>query len=142
MDDISHLEECYQKFIKNINSWVPEGIIDIDLKLLQKLNLLNYHKRDKNDPILTRFFNVIETTEKITLVNENFVVWIIPEKINNIPITYTLIAVNHPQGPHLELAFAASGVYNTSRLVLRVLEMFLLEIQETEDLLQKLSQTG
>ena len=137
MDDISQLEECYKKYIKNIHTLLPEGIIDIDLKLLQQHNLLNYHRKDKRDPALTRYFHVIETTEKITLVNDQFIVWIVPEKINQVPITYTLIALNQGDTPHLEMAFAASGCYNSSRLVLRVLETFLQEIQETEDLLTK-----
>lgn len=137
MDDISQIEKCYQNYIKDINKLLPEGIIDVDLKLLQKYNLLNYHRRDKHDPTLTRYFHVIETQEKITLINDQFIVWIVPEKHNHTPVTYTLIAINHDDFPHLELAFAASGCYNSSRLVLRLLETFLLEIQETEDLLTK-----
>lgn len=142
MDDISQLEECYNKYIKNIGHWIPEGIIDIDLKVLKHFGLLNYHLKDKKDPSLTRYFHVIETAEKITLVNDQFVVWIVPEKINNMPITYALIALNHPDQTHLELAFAARGVYNSSKLVLRVLEMFLQEIQETEEMLNKLAKTS
>jgi hypothetical protein len=38
----------------------------------------------------------------------------------------------------LELCFITSGVYNTSRLVLRVLEKFLVEIEENEKLLKTL----
>lgn len=142
MDDISQLEECYNKYIRNIGKWIPEGIIDIDLKVLKHFGLLNYHLKDKKDPALTRYFHVIETAEKITLVNDQFVVWIVPEKINNTPITYALIALNHPDQTHLELAFAASGVYNSSKLVLRVLEMFLQEIQETEEMLNKLTKVS
>lgn len=135
MDDISSLEESYRKYSKNISNWIPDGIVDIDLKLLQRFDLLNYHRKDKKDPTLTRYFHVIETHEKITLINDQFVVWIIPEKINQIPITYTLIALNHPNEAKLEMAFAAAGVYNSSKLVLRVLEKYLQEIQETEALL-------
>lgn len=142
MDDISQIEECYKKYIKNIHSLLPEGIIEVDLRLLQKYNLLTYHRKDKQDKTLTRYFHVIETSEKITLINDQFIVWIIPEKLNYIPITYTLIALNHEEQPHLELAFAASGCYNSSRLVLRLLETFLLEIQETEDLLSKIKKVS
>lgn len=139
MDDISQLEECYKKYIKNINHWIPEGIIDVDINLLKRFGLLNYHLKDKKDPSLTRYFHIIETAEKITLVNEQFIVWIVPEKVNHLPVTFALIALNDPEKPHLELAFSASGVYNSSRLVLRVLEIFLQEIQETEELLAKLN---
>jgi hypothetical protein len=137
MDDISQIEEYYKNSIKNINSLLPEGIIEVDLKLLQKYNLLQYHRQEKQDRSLTRYFNVIETNEKITLINDQFIVWIIPEKYDYIPITYTLIALNDEHSTHLEMAFAASGCYNSSRLVLRLLEIFLLEIQETEEMLLK-----
>lgn len=134
MDDIKKLEFCYNKYINNIYSLLPDGIIDIDLKLLQKFKLLDSNNNQNSN--LTRYFHVIETNEKITLVNDQFVVWIVPEKINNIPITYTLVALNNLQDVQLELAFVASGCYNSSRLVLRVLESFLQEIQENEDLLK------
>jgi hypothetical protein len=137
MNDITQIEACYQNYIKNINSLLPEGIVEVDLKILQKYNLLNYHKKDKQDPSLTRYFHVIETNEKITLINDQFIVWIVPEKVNQVPVTYTLIALNNEKLPRLEMAFSASGCYNSSRLVLRLLETFLLEIQETEDLLTK-----
>ncbi len=142
MDDISQLEECYKKYIKDISAWIPEGMIDVDLKLMQRMGLLNYHRKEKSDPMLTRFFHVIETPEKITLVNDHFIVWIVPEKIDQTPITYILIAINKLNEPHLELALSISGVYNTSRLVLKVLEAYLQEIQETQDLLEKLAKAS
>ncbi len=142
MEDISQLDNCFKDCIKNIYSLLPEGIIDIDLKLLQKYKLLDYYLKNKKNVNLTRFFHVIETSEKITLVNDQFVIWIVPEKINNIPITYTLIALNKEHLPQLEVAFVASGCYNSSRLVLRVLETFLHDIQETEELLEKFSKSN
>ncbi len=141
MDNIAEIEEYYKIYSKKISTLLPDGIVEIDLNLLQKLNLLNFHHEDKKLPGLTRYFNVIETTEKITLINDHFVIWIVPEKINSLPVTHTLIAINHPDYPHLELVFAVSGVYNTSRLVLRVLEVFLEDIQETEEMLLKLSKS-
>lgn len=138
MDDISHLESLYKKYMNNIGYWAPEGVMDVDLILLQKLGLLKYHGAELKDPSLTRYFQVVETPEKITLINSQFVIWIAPEKVNSVPVTYTLIALNNPGNVHLELVFSASGVYNTSKLVLRVLEMFLREIQETEETLTKL----
>ena len=39
----------------------------------------------------------------------------------------------------MELVFSAAGVYNSSRMVLKVLERFLEEIQETERVLASLS---
>lgn len=138
MHDISLLEECYKKFIKNISYWSPESIISIDLGLLHHFDLLKYHHPYRHDNTLTRYFHVVETNEKITLVNDDFVIWIVPEKTKDILTTYCLVALNRNEEPHLELVFLASGVYNTSYLVLRVLEKFLLEIQDTEDSLARI----
>lgn len=137
MDNLSVLEECYKKYIKNLSEWIPEGVQIVDLALLQRHGLLNYNAREMHDPSLTRYFHVIESSEKITLINEQFIVWIVPEKFQNTALTYTLIALNSPGQPHLEMAFVVSGVYNTSRLVLRILEKFLQEIQENEEMLSK-----
>lgn len=138
MDDLNRIEEFYKAFSRNILSAVPEGVTEVNLNVLHKLGLLNYHSASSYDPSLTRYFHVIETKEKITLVNEQFVVWIVPDKINDIAVTYTIIALNKPDGPKPELVFTTRGVYNTSKLVLRILEKYLLEIQENEELMRVL----
>jgi len=135
-NNLPQIEEFYQKITADINAWLPEGVIEVDLSLLQSLGLLKYHSLDKKEFTLTRYFHLLESTEKITLINEQFIVWIVPEKIGNRSLTYTLIALNHPENPHLETAFSTTGIYNSSRLVLRVLEKFLYDIQETEDALR------
>ncbi len=142
MHDLTLLEESFKKFYRNIKNESPESLIQINLELLHQLNLLHYHSRDGHDPTLTRYFQVIETTEKITLINDDFIIWIVPEKENEIALTYTLIALNRAEGPQLELTFITSGVYNTSRLVLRILEKFLYDIQENEDLLNKIKKAS
>jgi hypothetical protein len=143
MENINQIEECYRNYIQNMHSLVPDGVVDINLKFLHSYNLLHYYQKNKQqDSSLTRYFHVIETLEKITLVNDQFIVWIVPEKINHVPITYTLIALNFEKCPQLEIVFVASGCYNSSRLILRVLEAFLHEIQETEEMLAKLKKTA
>lgn len=139
MDDLSLLENSFKKFFNNIVNSPKESIINVDLALLHELDLLHYHSRGNtlNDS-LTRYFQVIETPEKITLINQDFVVWIVPEKVNEKPITYIFIAFNRNNGPQLELTFITSGVYNTSRLLLKVLEKFLFDIQENEDTLNQI----
>lgn len=133
-----YLEDFYKKYIKDLPTWLPEGFVEVDLTLLHRLNLLQYNAIGKENFSLTRYFHVIESNEKITLLNEQFLIWIVPEKIDDIATTYTLICLNHPSGPQLEIAFRTWGIYNSSRLVLRVLEKFLYDIQETEDLLTSL----
>lgn len=139
MDHLSILETYYRKYIEDLNSWLPEGIIDVNLGLLRSFNLLNYRDESVIDPTLTRYFQVIESEEKITLVNEDFVVWIVPYNFDELPTTYILIALNQPNHPKIELAYSTSGVYNTSTLVLRVLEKFLMEIEENERVMSQIS---
>jgi hypothetical protein len=138
MYDIKQLEKYYSKYTENLNENLPEGITNVDIELLKRFDLLNYHDSENNDQALTRYFHVIESNEKITLINDDFIVWIVPEKLHEVPFTYTLIALNHLDHPQLELCFVTTGVYNTSRLVLRVLEKFLFETQENEDLIRQI----
>ncbi len=139
MENIQALEQCYKEYTKNLTEWIPDGVTIVDIDLLHRLDLLHYLRSDSEPLGLTRFFQVVETQEKITLVNDQFVIWIVPDLMNNRAVTYTLIAILDEKGPHLEIAFLTSGVYNTSKLVLRVLEKFLWEIQENEELMHSLN---
>lgn len=134
MYNASNLEEHFKKYIQNLSTWLPEGLTNIDIETLHHFNLLNYKK--SHDSSLTRYFHVIESPEKITLINDQFIVWIVPENHEGRSQTYVLIALNEKGIPRLELAFVTSDVYNTSRLVLRLLEKFLFEIQENEETLK------
>lgn len=138
MNNPTVLEACYKRYMNDISKWLPDGIIDINLETLHELNLLNFHCQAAADSALTRYFHVMESEEKLTLVNEEFIVWIVPEKLETTPVTYTLIALNKEEEIRLELAFTTSGIYNNSHLVLRLLEKYLLEIQNTEEQLAKL----
>lgn len=141
MNDIHLLESCFKKYINNIYKWLPDGIINVNLDLLHSLNLLHYYNKDQNESALTRYFHLIDSGDKITLVNEQFVIWIVPDKTGNKSTTYILIALNKNNDIHLELAFTTQGVYNNSKLVLRILEKYLFEIQTTEDYLSHLNAT-
>lgn len=138
MRNIQALEKCFKKYLKNLGKWAPENLIPVDLALLNDLDLLHYHSKPKTNSTFTRYFNIVETPEKITLVNEDYVVWIVPEKVEDKPITFALIALNKGKEPKLEVGFLVHGIYNTSQLVLNVLEKFLIEIQENEEVLAKL----
>jgi hypothetical protein len=136
----TELESTYREFIHNLPRWVPDGVIQVDLALLHAFGLLSPADEAIDSPThpLTHYFHVMETPEKITLYNDQFVAWIVPQLAEGSPATYTLIAVLGPDKPHLELVFATSGVYNSSRFVLRVLECFLEDIQENEELISKI----
>jgi len=140
MNNIDRLEAFYQKVSKNLSNWLPEGTVDVDIELLHTMNLLNFEEIGPHDDEqgLTRYFHVVETEEKITLMNEQFAIWIVPDHTADVPATFTLIALNDDKEPAVEMAFSVSGVYNTSRMVLRVLEKFLKDIVENEEAMNQL----
>lgn len=135
------LESSFQHLMDNLEVELPDGIIQVDLQLLRALSLLNPADDafTGSDHALTYYFQVIETPEKITLFNDQFVVWIVPQLVEEEPATFALVALLRGEAPELELAFATTGVYNSSKMVLRILERFLEEIQENERLLARLS---
>lgn len=140
MANPSRFEKAFERFMQDLTRYIPDGIIPVNLELLQSLDLLKEDSVNGSDAEeITRFFHVVESPEKITLFNERFVIWIVPQVINGQPYTAVLIALNTlDEEPRLEMAFSTSGIYNTSKLVLRILEKFLLEIQENEQLLTSL----
>lgn len=137
MKKIDLLDECYQRYASNLSKSVPEGIINVDMNLLKQLNLADTCYLQMPAYELNYSFQFLETEEKITLWNDNFIVWIVPEKQDGQLSTYVLVALNKTPKPHLELVFVASGVYNSSQLILRILEKYLAEIEENESLLKE-----
>jgi hypothetical protein len=128
------LEEAYKEFSKDLLKWVPDGIIQVDLKLLNDLGLLNNAELEHSisDDQLNHYFHIIETPDKVTLFNEQFAIWIVPQLVDETPTTTTLIALLQSNKPHLEIVYLTSGVYNTPKYILKVLQHFLEEVQDTE----------
>jgi hypothetical protein len=128
------LEHDYQKYMGNLKEFAPDGIVEIDLSLLHELGLLSCEDSNEEDETsLTNNFYVVESTDKLTLFNQKYVVWIVPQLIEHTPTTFTLIALNDKKQTHLEMVFSTSGVYNHSSLVLKILEKFLEQIEENEE---------
>ena len=138
------LEEAYNEFIKDLNVWIPDGIIDADLKLLDELGLLNQEdlEVEEDQDHFPHYFHVIETADKVTLFNHQFVVWIVPQVMNDVPCTLTLIALMNSSKPQLELVFSTSGVYNTPKFVLKILRHFLSEVIDTEAIISSIDKSG
>lgn len=138
MRNLTMLEAYYKKFTDDLNIWLPEDIIEVDNDLLKQLNLKDSDRPEVEDSSLTRYFHVVEANDKITLINDQYIVWIVPEKNeDDRPVTFTFIAKNETE-PQLELCFYTAGVYNTSKLVLRLLEKFLSEVEENTKILNDL----
>lgn len=128
----TQLEELYKEYSENLNDWAHDGIISVDLNLLQELNLLDDTEQESDPDDLTQYFHVIESVEKVTLFNEQFIIWIVPKSEAEIPATYVFIALNNEGKSSLELVFTTSGVYNTPKYVLKVLQRFLIDMLETQ----------
>ncbi len=128
------LEKAYNHYMSDLHLHVPDGIVEVDLNLLQDLGLLSSEQRyEETSDSLTHNFYVIESAKKLTLFNDKFSIWIVPKILDENPTTYTLIALNVEENPHLEMVFTTTGVYNHSSLVLRILEKFLEQIEENEE---------
>lgn len=135
MHNLSLIEEFYDKFHSNLKYWIPEDLYTVDIPLLQHFGLLNLPEHEPEISNLNRYFHIIESNEKMTLINEQFVIWIVPESWEEKQATLTLIAINNKEGPRLKAAFISTGVFNSSKLVLHLLEKFLGEIEENEDVI-------
>lgn len=133
------IEAAYKDFMDSLPQCAHDGILQVDIHVLQELGLLKDLQDDENEQEdLTQYFHVIESAEKVTLFNEQFIVWIVPRVEENIPSTYVLIALNHQEKASLEVVFSTSGVYNTPRYVLKILQHFLVDVLETEATLTSL----
>jgi hypothetical protein len=128
------LEGAYEEFSRDLHKWIPDGVIHVDLKLLNDLGLLNNVELEHsiNEANLTLYFHIIETPEKVTLFNDQFAIWIIPQLVDDLPTTTAMIALLHTDKPHLEIVYTTSGVYNTPKYILKILQHFLAEVQDTE----------
>ena len=139
----AQIEEAYKGFISDLPHCIHDGIVTVDLQFLHEIGLLEALQEEQSDPDdLTQYFHVIESTEKVTLFNEQFVVWIIPKVDGEQPVTLVLIALNHGDKPQLEVVFTTCGVYNTPRYVLRILQHFFLDMLETEATLTAFEKNG
>jgi len=133
MLDPNKIEETYKQFAGDLNNLAHDGILPIDLQMLHEFGLLSSLQEEVPDQDdLMQYFHVIESIEKVTLFNEQFVIWIVPKLDLETPITYVLIALNQTKEPHLEIVFTTTGVYNTPRYVLKILQYFLIDVLETE----------
>lgn len=101
MDHLDRTEDAYRDFMSHLAEHLPEGVIEIDLTFLHAHGLLNLEGRATPEEGLTRYFHVYESAEKITLVNDQFIIWIIPDSKSKSTITYALIALKRHGQTHV-----------------------------------------
>lgn len=144
MNNPVKLEEAFQKFMKGFPKTVPDGIITVDLKLLNDLDLLHCGElsEENSQEEFPHHFHVIETQDKVTLFNDLFGIWIVPKLIDEIPTTFVLISMIRAEELHLEVVFSTAGIYNTPKFVLKVLRYYLTEVIETEETISSMGREG
>ncbi len=134
------LDQTYNEFMKNLPQWIPEGIIEVNLALLEQIGLLKCAQFEQtHEEQLPHYFHVIETTDKVTLFNHQFVIWISPKVIDELPTTYVLIALISGGKPHLEIVLSAGGVYNTPKFILKLIRYYLAEVTDTENAISSIN---
>lgn len=135
----AHLEESFKEFSQNFHKWIPDGILAVNLSLLNDLGLLNHEKFEQSSADnLMHYFHVLETPDKVTLFNEKFAIWIVPKLVDENPSTLTFIALLQKNKPHLEIVFSTEGIYNTPKYILKILQHFLTEVVDTEAIISSI----
>ena len=136
----NQLEDAYREFSQNLVKWVPDGVITVNIALLNDLGLLSNAQLKQNltTDNLSHYFHVIETIDKVTLFNDQFAIWIVPKTVDSLSSTTTFIALVTNNKPHLEIVFSTTGVYNTPKYILKILQHFLTEVQDTEALISSM----
>lgn len=131
MLDPTLLDEKFITIIKNIPDAVPDGIIEINSQIIKSFGL-NLDTSSKKSNVQSYFY-VIEALDKITLINEQFIVWLYPY-INGDTCRETITFIARHDLPHfqLELAYSTKDQFNHPAIVLDILECFIHEIRENE----------
>ncbi len=134
MVNLEQLEAFFEHLSYHTVEALPDGIQDITIKTLHTLRLLSTESEEGSIPT-AHFLQAIESEGKITLFNDNFVIWIVPKNDLDPPATTTFIAKRLNGSLHPEIAFKTMGIHNRSRTILKLIERFLTDIQETDALL-------
>lgn len=138
MDEKEELNRAFDKVMLEFPHQPPESIIEVNLDLLDSIGLTDEGEYINPDEAFERSFKVMESANRITLYNSQFVIWVIPELIGGMPATYALIGIRERDSVKLEVVFLARGPFNSSRLVLRLLDRYLTDIQENEEIIHKM----
>ncbi len=137
MFNADRIEALFQLFLSQLQSGGADRWIHIDNQLLTNLGL---ESSELSLDLTTSqsYFFVLESSDKITLINQDFIVWLVPLK-NEKQETLSLVARNTEKEPQMELIIHASGSFNTPDIILKVLERTLKEIKENDELVSELS---
>lgn len=141
MDRVDWLDSYYEKWIEGVKDQSHELLLEVDDALLERMGLTKEGDFKEKQRLESRFFRVVQRGDKMILYNDTFVVWIVPAPAE-MNATYTWIALIDHIAQGFEVGFVAREHYNTSKLVLRLLEQFLKEIEENEQLVKEYDKGG
>lgn len=137
---IEQLDAFFQKLSNQTGDLFPDGIVDINVKVLHDLHLLSEDPPTIHEAPPSSLLQAIESSGKITLYNEKFALWIVPQANTFPPTTITFIARRNGETITPEVAFRTQGIHNRSKTILRLIDRFLIEILETESVIARLEE--
>ena len=126
------LEKYFHQFTDDLSKWIQDGIQEIDESFITRAGIDIDENESGSLEDLPFYFHVIETDEKVTLFNNQFIVWIIPKIVNDESLTYTLICYLHENEPKLEVVFTTKQKFNSPKILIKMLRYFLTEMIDTE----------
>lgn len=137
MLDPTLLDAKFKAIIKNIPQAIPDGIIEINDQIIKSFGV-SLSNKEGSKSSQSRFY-VIEAFDKITLINDQFVVWLFPFiRSESCKETLTFIARHDLPRFQMELAFSTKKQYNHPSIVLELLQCFLEEISENEGICEEI----
>lgn len=142
MISIEQLDAFFDHLLSHTCDLLPDGILDINVKTLHSLHLLSDALPVSGGVPASTLLQAIESGGKITLYNEKFALWIVPKKNADNASTTVFIARRTDDDIKPEIAFRTIGIHNRSRTILKLIDRFLADIQETETVISKFEQTS
>jgi hypothetical protein len=134
---IEQLDTFFDFLSSHISVLLPDGILDINVKTLHSLHLLSDEIPSPGGAPASTLLQAIESGSKITLYNEKFALWIVPQKNSDPASTIVFIARRTDDEIKPEIAFRTAGIHNRSKTILKLIDRFLADIQETETVISK-----
>lgn len=128
----SELDYYYNKIIKGVASIPKDEIVEVNQKFIDEIGIGQKDRLSTEKDRIQRRFHVVETNDRITLWNQYYVIWIIPNQMEEELKTIVLIADNRPKEPKLLNILFIKGIYNNSTFILQLIDQMLAELQEND----------
>lgn len=136
-------ESAFQHFVTDLTLRHHDEIVIVDSA---QLALYQLTERDLRNPPNSKspfcYFHVAEASEKLTLINSQFVAWILPMWHIFSGQTLLLIAGKEPGKLVLKSVLALPRACNEPNAALRVLERALIDVRENDLICEMLSKSS